>query len=162
MLGRLVIKTRVPAGTALFRESGFGVSDKRRFCACWGDLQPECLKTNSILRGLRGLRGEIGSPGPWLLKYPPTCAFYLHPPFTSVTLFTWGDPLLSFAARLSRSACCTWRTYGASYPRMSQGRWRLLRFASISWPRLPLTPPQCTPAYPETCPSRSKLVAAQY
>src|ERR1019366_4188245 len=45
--------------------------------------------------------------GIWLLKYLPTCAFYLHPPCASVTLFTWGDPLLSFAARSSRSACCT-------------------------------------------------------
>jgi len=39
---------RVPAGTTLFRESAFGVPDKRRFCACWGDLQPErSLRTAS-------------------------------------------------------------------------------------------------------------------
>jgi hypothetical protein len=45
----------------------------------------------------------------WLLKYPPTCSFNLHSPLASVTLFMWGDPLLSFAARSLRSACCTWR-----------------------------------------------------
>jgi len=59
----------------------------------------------------------------------------------------WDDPLLSFAARSSRSACCTWRFCVLPYLWPSQGRWRLLLFTRTSWPQFLLFPhlPSRTP-----------------
>ena len=50
-LGRHPQQIMSPVGTAFFRELAFGVPNKRRFCACWGDLQPERLKINPISHG---------------------------------------------------------------------------------------------------------------